>query len=142
MNNNYAILNNNDYASDFRQKINDNFAKLFANNVPTNHASQTDEYGLGTANTYGHVKIQEANGLSVKTGAVSLAQASTNSFGAVKLASSSASTSTTDVVTSKVLNDAMRGQSNVPRIYYGMTNPDDNNNTAGSVDGDIYVKYE
>lgn len=142
MNYNYRILNNNDYASDFRQKINDNFADLFKNNVPTNHASQTDEYGLGTTNLYGHVKISQANGLNIASGVVSMSQATTASFGTVKLASTSASTSATDVVTSKVLNDAIRGQSNIPRIYYGMTDPNDANVTAGSVNGDIYVKYE
>lgn len=142
MNANYRILNNNDYASDFRQKINDNFADLFKNNVPTNHASQTDEYGLGTNNVYGHLKVQATNGLGVQTGTITMSQATTTTFGTVKLASNSSSTSATDVVTSKVLNDAIRGQSNVPRIYYGTTNPNDAGNTAGSTDGDIYVKYE
>lgn len=142
MNSNYLILNNNDYASDFRQKINENFANLFKNNVPTNHASQTSDYGLATNNVYGHVKINQANGLSIATGTISMSQATTGSFGTVRLASNSSSTSTTDVVTSKVLNDAMRGQSSVPRIYYGTTNPNDAGNTAGSKDGDIYVKYE
>lgn len=142
MNSSYRVLNNNDYASDFRQKINDNFADLFKNNVPTNHASQTDEYGLGTNNIYGHLKVQSTNGLGVQTGTITMSQATTNTFGTVKLASTSSSTSTTDVVTSKVLNDAMRGQTNVPRIYYGTTNPNDTTNTIGSKDGDIYVKYE
>lgn len=141
MNYNFRFLNNNDYAADFRQKINDNFAALFKNNVPTNHASQTDEYGLGTNNLYGHLKVQATNGLGVTNGAVTMAQATTGSFGTVKLASTSSSTSATDVVTSKVLNDAIRGQSNIPKIYYGMSNPSDST-APGSKDGDIYVKYE
>lgn len=140
MNSNYRILNNNDYASDFRQKINDNFADLFKNNVPTNHASQTDAYGLGTNNVYGHVKINQANGLSVASGTISMSQATTAAFGTVKLASTSSSTSATDVVTSKVLNSALRGQSTMPRIFYGTTDPS-STNPSGSQNGDIYIKY-
>lgn len=134
------ILNNNDYANDFREKINENFAELFNNNVPTNHATSLDTYGLGTTQLYGHLRVQANNGLSVSNGTVSLSSATTTAYGTVRLASNSSSTSTTDVVTSKILNDAMRGQTSMPRIFYGTTDPS-GTTPSGSQNGDIYIKY-
>lgn len=134
------FLNNQDYANDFRQKINDNFTELFGNNVPTNHTSATDMYGLGTTQLYGHLRVQQANGLSVNSGTVTMSQSSPGSYGVVKLANSAASTSPTDVVTSKILNDALRGQTTIPKIYYGTTDPTQTS-PANAVEGDIYVKY-
>ena len=134
------ILNNNDYANDFRTKINDNFTELFGNNVPKNHAVNADTYGLGTTSLYGHVRVQASNGLSINAGTIMLSAASTNGYGSARLASSTSSTSPTDVVTSKLLSDALRGQSAMPKIFYGTTDPT-GTNPVGSVDGDIYIKY-
>lgn len=140
MNNTMRILNNGDYASDFREKINANFTDLFKNNVPTNHAASSGTYGLGTTALYGHLRIQASNGLAVSAGTVTMAQATTGVYGTVKLASSSSSTSATDVVTSKVLNTALRGQATMPRVFYGTTDPT-STNPSGSQNGDIYIKY-
>lgn len=135
----YRILNNNDTGLEFRQKINENFSELYADHIPANHASTSDYYGLGTNSLYGHLRVQGTNGLGVNNGTVTMARATITDYGTVKLASSSSSTSTTDVVTSKVLYDAMRGQGNVPRIYYGTSNPT-SSNTTGSQNGDLYIK--
>lgn len=134
------VLNNQDYANDFRNKINTNFEQLFNSHTPTSHAVNNDTYGLGTTQLYGHLRVQAANGLGVASGTITMAQANTSSFGAVKLASSAASNSATDVVTSKILNDATRGQTTLPKIYYGTTEPSASN-TPNSIDGDIYIKY-
>ena len=133
------ILNNNDTGLEFRQKINENFSELYADHIPANHASNSDYYGLGTTNLYGHLKVQATNGLGVSNGAVTMSKATTTNYGSVKLANSSNSTSTTDVVTSRILYDTIRGQGNVPRIYYGTSNPTASN-TSGSQNGDLYIK--
>lgn len=137
------ILNNNDYAVDFRGKINDNFTELFNNNVPTNHASTNDIYGLGTASLYGHLRVAAGNGLVLNTGTISLTQATTAAFGAVKLASTVNGTSSTDVITSALLNNrlgttATTGSGSIPCIYYGTSDPA---SSLGNKDGDLYVKY-
>lgn len=140
MNTEYRFLNNNDYAADFRQKINDNFADLYKNNVPKNHESATNIYGVGSTSTFGHLKVQASNGLGVANGVISLTQATANSYGAVRLATSASSASSTDVVTSQVLRSALRDQNSAPRIYYGSSSPS-SSNTPNSQDGDIYIRY-
>jgi|GEM_PF-1527839 len=42
--------------------------------APTNHASDTTDYGIGTAEKYGHLKVTSGNGLSVSNGILSMSQ--------------------------------------------------------------------
>lgn len=136
------ILNNNDYAEDFRTKLNDNFTELFNNNVPVNHANATEMYGLGTGTLFGHLRATTGNGLNLTTGTLSLSQATTAAFGSVRLAANASSTSTTDVITGAILNSVTRGQggSGLPMIFNGTSDPT-STNPANAQDNDIYVKY-
>lgn len=133
-------LNNNMSAKDFRSALNANFTELYNKVIPKDHSSTATTYGVGTTSKYGHLKVSAGNGLGVNNGAVTMGIGSTSAFGTVRLASNINSNSD-NVITSTLLRNALRGQTTVPRIFYGTSAPTASN-PANSANGDIYIRIE
>lgn len=128
-------INNGESAALVRQKLNDNFQELYAGRVPTNHASSTQAYGVGTTTNYGHVKVTNANGLSVANGVISMAKASTSAVGAVQLSSTYNTEDNTKAATQGALFNL---NNSVVKTFVGQGVPASD---LGKV-GDIYIEIE
>lgn len=128
-------INNGESAALVRQKLNDNFQELYTGRVPTNHASSTQAYGVGTTTNYGHVKVTNANGLSVANGVVSMAKASTSAVGAVQLSSTYNTEDNTKAATQGALFNL---NNSVVKTFVGQGAPALD---LGKV-GDIYIEIE
>ena len=126
-------IHNGESAALVRQKLNDNFQELYTGRVPTNHASSTQSYGVGTTANYGHVKVTNGNGLNISNGTISMATASTTSAGAVQLVSNSDTTDDTKAASAGALYRAMQ---ETPKTYWGTENPTED---MGKI-GDLYIK--
>ena len=121
-------INNGESAALIREKLNDNFTELYTGRVPTNHASSTQSYGVGTTANYGHVKVTNGNGLNISNGTISMAAAS----GAVQLVNNSDTIDDTKAASAGALYDVAH---TLTKTYWGQGNP---TASAGKI-GDIYV---
>lgn len=128
-------INNGESAALVRQKLNDNFQELYTGRVPTNHANSTQAYGVGTTTNYGHVKVTNANGLSVANGVISMAKASTSAVGAVQLSSTYNTEDNTKAATQGALFNL---NNSVVKTFVGQGVPASD---LGKV-GDIYIEIE
>lgn len=128
-------INNGESAALVRQKLNDNFQELYTGRVPTNHASSTQAYGVGTTSNYGHVKVTNANGLNITNGAISMAKASTSAIGAVQLSSAYNVEDNTKAATAGALYNLSNA---TIKAFSGKESP---SASLGKV-GDIYVEIE
>lgn len=102
------IIENLEAASVVRNKINSNFTDLYDTKAPKIHTSADGSYGVATDSLFGHVKVTPGNGLSLNSGVVSMAGASTTQIGSVQLNNTLTSTSITQALTAaqgKILND-------------------------------------
>ena len=129
------IINNGDPASAVRKSINDNFTELYGNNVPKNHASTDTTYGVGSATSFGHVKVQSGNGLNINGGVISMAAASTSSPGAVALVDNATTNDKTKAATAAALKGLA---DSVVKVYWGTDDPP----ASLGKNGDIYIKIE
>jgi hypothetical protein len=125
-------IDNGESAALVRKKLNDNFTELYTGRVPTNHASSTQSYGVGTTANYGHVKVTSGNGLNISNGTISMASASTTSAGAVQLVNNSDTIDDTKAASAGALYDVAH---TLTKTYWGQGNP---TASAGKI-GDIYV---
>ena len=83
-----------------------NDSRLSNSRTPVSHASSGTTYDVGSTSNYGHVKVTEGNGLSISSGAVAMAAASTSATGGVKLSSSTSSISESLAATPKAVKTA------------------------------------
>lgn len=125
-------INNGESAALVRQKLNENFQELYRGKVPTNHASTTTAYGIGTTTNYGHVKVTSGNGLNISNGTISMTAASTTSSGAVQLVNNSDTADDTKAASAGALYDVAH---TLTKTYWGQAEP---TASAGKT-GDIYV---
>lgn len=108
-------IENLESAATVRNKINSNFTDLYTNKADKSHASESADYGAASTSLYGHVRINNANGLTVSNGILSINAATTAQPGAVQLVDSLTSTSDTRALTAaqgKALNDSITALNN------------------------------
>jgi len=127
------ILNNGMTGAAFRGALNDNFTELYSSRVPINHAVSATTYGVGTTSNYGHVKVTAQNGLSITSGTIAMAAASTSQIGAVQLVDDALTNDSTKAATAA----ALKGVKDSAILTYSGTS--DPSSSLGK-NGDIYIK--
>lgn len=126
-------LNNGESLNVIRTKLNTNFTELYTNQVPTNHASPSTEYGLATTSSYGHIKVTTGNGLALNSGTLSLTLGTTSVPGVLQLVDNATTADSTKAVTA----NALKGVKDAMVVtYYGTGNP----SSGMGKNGDIYFK--
>lgn len=127
------ILNNGISGQAFREILNTNFADLESNKAIKNHASSSSEFGIGSTTTYGHVKVNNGNGLAINNGIVSMSQGTSTQPGALRLIDSTESSDIGAAVSAHALK--LVAQAAI-KVYTGTGNP----SADLGKNGDIYIK--
>lgn len=127
------ILENNQTGLQIRTAINENFTDVYTNKAPTAHDSPTSIYGVGSNTKYGHLKVNNTNGLTIVNGELNVLGATTTQVGVVQLNDNINSTSTTQAATA---NSVKKAATVAGTHLYGNVPPA----SSLGANGDIYIQ--